>query len=357
MGKSQARMLGDLEVQEVRRVQAGIRIFDVKRQRFVQLPDLLRPGEPLYEADAVFIGELHDSNADHTMQRLIIDSLTYQLFLDLRREQGVDATASRGTIPQNASPKRIVVGVEYIARQQQELLDRFVFGKDKMSLDQFRKDIDWDNTWSFDWQLYEPLFRFCRLNATRVVGLNVPFEVSLEVSRNGMSKIPKWLKDLLPDLDLSKVRHRRRFEDMLTMPMEDAVGRWSSPLEGFSPRPALDKMYDSQTLWDEYMAETAWNYLEKNGGRLVVLAGINHVWRDSIPDRLEARAARSGGPPLHAVSLVPWRGGTVPSKLPTCADYVWCTDCPGGGTEASKAMEAQRLRLAGKSRIFPAGYI
>ncbi|CAK9108281.1 unnamed protein product [Durusdinium trenchii] len=47
-------------------------------------------------------------------------------------------------------------------------------------------------------------------------------------------------------------------------------------------------------------------YLTDVGGRLVVLAGTNHVWRDAIPERFErmtASRASAGDPPRKAVSV------------------------------------------------------
>lgn len=357
-GGPQTRMLDDAEVSEVRRVQRELQMYDMKRRRFVALTELLRPGELLYDADAVCIGELHDSKADHTVQRVIIDALTYNLFLELRKNQGVNPAADRGSLPQNASPKRLAVGVEYFNRQQQGVLDMFsAGGKSDMTLTNFRKETDWDNVWSYDWEQYAPLFRFCQLNATRMIGLNVPFEVSLEVSKKGLKSLPDWLQPLLPEVDLSQMRHRRRFEDMMRMSVEDAASRMSEPLGSYSPRPGLDKMYESQTLWDEYMADTARRYLSARGGRLVILAGVNHVWRDAIPDRVEAQSARSGGTPLRAASVAPWRGRPEDAAQLTCADYLWMDAGPGGGQEAAAAMQEQRQRLLGKSRVFPAGYI
>jgi len=328
----------------------------VKNKRFASLPDLLKPGELLYDADAVCIGELHTSQSDHTVQRLIIDALTYQLFLDLRQEQSVDPTAMKGVVAQNASPHRISVGVEYFSRFQQQVLDDYIFVNKKETLDELRENSEWDSVWNYDWRLYAPLFRFCKLNATKVIGMNLPSEWSLEVSRNGLNSVPPELREVLPDVDLSNVKHRRRFEDMLKMPVEDAVTRMALPADGYKQNPKLDKIYESQALWDEYMAETASKYLGYRGGRMVVLAGVNHVWRDAIPDRLEANA-RKAGTPLRAVSVQPWRGAFEPSALPSCADYLWCDDCPGGGKAVSEAMVEQRKRLVGKSRVFPAGYI
>ncbi|CAK9108340.1 unnamed protein product [Durusdinium trenchii] len=304
------RLLEDPEVKFIRDLQAKLELVDGRSGRRVALPKLLKPGGALHDADLLCIGEIHDSPGDHAVQRLLLDALTYALFLELRSSEGVAAAAPRGRTPQNLSPQRVAVGVEYFSRQQQPTLDTLIFDKSKDALgsspSKFREACDWDRVWSYDWELYAPLFRFCQLNLNRIVGLNLPLEAVLVVSRGGLEAAPEWLREQLPPLDLTQEKHRRRFEDMLRMPLEDAVGRMSLPLSNWSPKQELNKMYQAQVLWDEYMANTAAKYLTDVGGRLVVLAGTNHVWRDAIPERFErmtASRASAGDPPRKAVSV------------------------------------------------------
>ncbi|CAK9088343.1 Cofac_haem_bdg domain-containing protein [Durusdinium trenchii] len=340
-------------------LQAKLELVDGRSGRRVALPKLLKPGGALHDADLLCIGEIHDSPGDHAVQRLLLDALTYALFLELRSSEGVAAAAPRGRTPQNLSPQRVAVGVEYFSRQQQPTLDTLIFDKSKDALgsspSKFREACDWDRVWSYDWELYAPLFRFCQLNLNRIVGLNLPLEAVLVVSRGGLEAAPEWLREQLPPLDLTQEKHRRRFEDMLRMPLEDAVGRMSLPLSNWSPKQELNKMYQAQVLWDEYMANTAAKYLTDVGGRLVVLAGTNHVWRDAIPERFErmtASRASAGDPPRKAVSVVPWRGEQLP-PLGAC-DFLVPMEGPGGGEELAQDLLRQRERLRGQSRVFPA---
>eukprot|EP00929_Paragymnodinium_shiwhaense_P048267 TRINITY_DN24423_c0_g1_i1.p1 TRINITY_DN24423_c0_g1~~TRINITY_DN24423_c0_g1_i1.p1 ORF type:complete len:448 (+),score=114.25 TRINITY_DN24423_c0_g1_i1:76-1419(+) len=347
--------LEDPELKELRRIESSLRLYDLKAKRFVGLDEALQPGQPLHDADAVFVGELHDSASDHAVQRVILDAFSYRQFLELRKAKNEDVSSMQQVTPQNDTQNRVALGVEYFSGQQQKALDEFVFmGRQKLA--DFKTAIDWDNVWSYDWSLYAPLFRLCQLNNTQMVGLNLPMQVVLDVSRNGMDAQPDWLKDLLPPLDLSQPRHRRRFEDMLKMPVEKSVERWSTSLDGYTPDAKLDKMYEGQTLWDEHMGNSAARYLTKKGGRLIGFAGINHVWRDAIPNRFEKAAAKSGQV-KKAVAVVPWRKRDELSSLPAMADYAWSDDGPGGGLEVMQALEDQRKRLAGKSRIFPAGFV
>lgn len=353
------RLLGDPEVKLIRQLQDRLQLYD--GQRMVPLSSCLQPGKPLYDADVVCIGEIHDSEADHALQRLIIDALTYSLFLALRSSEGVDPAAPTGRTPQNLSPQRLAVGVEYFTRQQQQTLDQLIFDRSEggpgSSPSKFREACDWDRQWNYDWEIYAPLFRFCQLNLNRVVGLNIPLEATLMVSKGGVASTPSWLQSRLPDLDLSQPRHRRRFEDMLRMPLEEAVQRMSSPIADWKAQEKLNSTYEAQVLWDEYMASTALNYVNDVGGRLVVLAGTNHVWRDAIPDRFErqSRGTASGKMKKRAVSVVPWRGKQLPPS--GLSDYVLCMDGAGGGSEIAAELKSQRDRLKGQSRVFPAGYI
>lgn len=352
------RLLDDPEVRLIRELQQGVKLVDGKSGQSLALPQLLCPGSLLYDADLVCVGEIHDSAADHAMQRLLIDALTYQLFLELRQSEGVDASAPRGRTPQNLSAQRVAVGVEYFSRRQQPTLDSLIFDKSKDGLgsspSKFREACDWDRVWAYDWDIYAPLFRFCQLNLNRIIGLNLPLEAVLTVSRGGLDSAPDWLREQLPPLDLTQQKHRRRFEDMLQMPLQDAVRRMGLPVDEWSPKKKLNNMYQAQVLWDEFMANTALAYINDVGGRLVALAGANHVWRDAIPERFERQAAR-GGTPRKAVTIVPWRGDRLPP--PGVADFLLRMDGAGGGDKIAAVLQEQRQRLRGQPRVFPAGYL
>ncbi|CAJ1329523.1 unnamed protein product [Effrenium voratum] len=142
------RLLEDPEVKLIRQLQQRAQLLDGRTFRPLQLPSLLQKGSPLYDADVVCVGEIHDSEADHAMQRLLIDALTYALFLELRSSEGVDPSAPRGRTPQPGGicqlrswpwewhcyccggPHWMVSFLkEYFSRQQQPTLDGLVFDK------------------------------------------------------------------------------------------------------------------------------------------------------------------------------------------------------------------------------------
>lgn len=339
------RNLGeDPEVQMLRRLQEQLQLFDTERGQFVTLTDTLRPGEKLHDADLVCIGEQHDLEADHTIQRVLLDALTYTLLRELR--------STDMTTPQNLSRQRVAVGVEYFYREQQDVLDALVFNG--MPVKVFQEQSQFSELWNYDWSLYRPLFRYVQLNKNQLVGLNIPMEKVRAVSKSGVSNVS--FKDELPSLDLSKSKHRRRFEDMLKLPVDKVLDRMKNPPDVL-PNPKLDRIYESQCLWEEYMGETANRYLQANGGRMVVFAGFNHVWRDGIPDRFERQSLQSGKA-LKSVTIVPWHwGSSKPEDLPRFADYILCMTGSGGGDELAATVREQRARLSKKERVFPAGFL
>ena len=62
-----------------------------------------------------------------------------------------------------------------------------------------------------------------------------------------MAGLPQRVKEVLPEMDLGQESHRRRFEETING-FQHGRGMDSE---------AMGRMYEAQTLWDEYMAETA----------------------------------------------------------------------------------------------------
>lgn len=62
-----------------------------------------------------------------------------------------------------------------------------------------------------------------------------------------MSGLPKRLRPILPEMDLGQEAHRLRFENAIN----------AFPHGAALDADAMNRMYEAQTLWDEYMAESA----------------------------------------------------------------------------------------------------
>lgn len=62
----------------------------------------------------------------------------------------------------------------------------------------------------------------------------------------GIAGLPQRLQEILPEMDLDNQAHRKRFDDTI---------RSFSHGAGIDDA-AMNRMYEAQTLWDEYMAES-----------------------------------------------------------------------------------------------------
>ncbi|KAG5178974.1 hypothetical protein JKP88DRAFT_350109 [Tribonema minus] len=305
------------------------RIFDTQRRSFLPpAPQrLIRAGtlSPL-----VCVGEEHSHPLHHRMEFNIIKAVHAHHQAAESNEPLAAAESSEPlavgleTIYRHhqhlhaaESNEPLAVGLEMFYRQHQLALDRYVFRHG--SLGRLKLETGWDDMWGYDFNNYTKIFRFARLNGVRLVGLNAPIQLVSMVSKQGLDGLPRELRPLLPDMDLHNERHRQRFDSAI------AAVAAVHPVSG----DALARMYQAQTLWDEYMSESAANYLSSRGGRMVLLAGSRHIEsRDGIPDRVHRRLG--GAEPFTVVPLsVDWTQDGLPDidhpPGPSFADWVYFT--------------------------------
>lgn len=260
-------------------------------------PEKFLPRE-LHNKRVIAIGEQHNHPVHHRIQFEVIKSVV-----------------------QIRGAKNVAVGLESFYRQHQPALDRFVFRH--RDLAQLKLETNWDSNWGWDLNYYAKLFKYAALNNVRLVGLNVPLPVAKLVSKVGMEDLPTQLKEVLPDLDLKNVKHREQFMES----MQHNGGHGGSNHD----MAALQRMYETQTLWDEYMSESAALYLNQfPESTLVVIAGLGHIkGRVAIPDRI-ARRVHDAQPFVIVPQPVHW---SKESGLPLVtqplssseADWVWYT--------------------------------
>lgn len=150
------------------------------------------------------------------------------------------------------------------------------------------------------------------------MGLNVPYPVVKYVSSFGMESLPGNVKGLLPAVDTSNAKHRMQFFELVGV-----------HADAFDPD-ALDRMYQAQCLWDEYMAESVSRQVAQARDSLfVVIAGVGHViGRVGIPDRIAQRCRES--PFVIVPQEVAWSRESglpdveKPLSLAEC-DWAWYT--------------------------------
>ena len=216
----------------------------------------------------VFVGESHDAPEHHAYQ------------LDVFKAMAAAAAA-------DGAP--LLLGMEMFQRPYQQHLDDYVKGS-VTEVEMLRRT-EWFERWNMDWTLYASLWRAAKEAGARVVALNAPKEVARKIGRHGLASLTEGERAQVADeIDLDVASHRARIMAVFS--------------GGAHPMPAdrLATLYESQTTWDETMAESLATALQEAGpaARAMVIAGSFHVQqRDGIPDRVQRRLG--GEPPLVIV--------------------------------------------------------
>jgi uncharacterized iron-regulated protein len=211
----------------------------------------------LMDVDLVCIGESHDSELNHRVQREIIAALY-------------------------ARDSRLGVGMEMFQRPFQGALDRYLRGE--IGEDEFLKQSEYKQRWGFDWALYRPIVDFCRRNDVPMAALNAPRELTRRIGKVGVGGLSAEEKGELGPVDFHVKAHRDYWYEKLPK----MHGQKNATAE------QKERSYEVMTTWDGYMAASAAAFQqERRLRRLVVLAGSGHIDRGfGIPDRA---AKQTGG--------------------------------------------------------------
>lgn len=208
--------------------------------------------EELAKVRVIYVGEVHSREADHEVQRRIVEGLW-----------------RRG--------RNIGVGLEMLPRSTQEDVDRWVRG----DLDEaaFLKAVDWERHWGFPFSLYRPLFILAREKSIPMRALNAPPAVVRQVSRQGLASLSDAQRlDIARHFDLGDAAHRAYIEQEYRAHASGSIRDAQS-------------FYEAQVVWEETMAESLAVWLvEEPLDHVVVLAGKGHVHqRFGIPERVRRR--------------------------------------------------------------------
>ncbi|MBE9137868.1 ChaN family lipoprotein [Nodosilinea sp. LEGE 07088] len=205
-------------------------------------------------ADVVYLGEHHDSAADHQAQLAIIQALY-------------------------AENPDLAIAMEMFQRPFQPAIDRYLAGD--ISEAELVVQTEYEQRWGFDWEYYAPILRFAKAHQLPVLALNAPSETVRQVSREGLDSLEgddlRYIPPLT-DIDTSNSAYRAF--------VAEAFGSHSAH-GSFD----LDNFFAAQVLWDETMAATVAEFAQTSPStQVVVLAGNGHVvYGYGIPDRVERR--------------------------------------------------------------------
>jgi uncharacterized iron-regulated protein len=246
--------------------------------------------DDLQGARVVFIGESHDQIEHHQIQVRILKDLL-----------------SRG--------REVAIGMEMFERSQQPVLDRWSRGL--LTEEEFLKEVQWEKTWSMDYQLYRSILDEAKSHHLKVVALNVQRDLVRKVAQNGIEKLSLEDKGRLPEIGPIDKEHLAYIKTIY----KDHQGGSAEKFKHF---------YQAQSLWDEGMAETLSQFLNSSEGAgktVVVIAGSGHIVFDfGIPKRFYRRIPL----PYQTIVLKTWKKNldedlSISGASEPLADFLWIT--------------------------------
>lgn len=199
--------------------------------------------------------------------------------------------------------ENIVLGFEMFPRQAQPVLDKWVAGE--LTEKEFLKQANWSEYWSFDEQLYMPMFHFARMNQIPVYALNVDRNLIREVGRKGWKDIDSALKEGLSDPAPSSEGYRQMLASVFMQHGQDHGGGKDDPealVEKAMAMPAFSRFVESQQVWDRAMAESIAGAVKMHPkAQMIAVLGSGHMmYRFGVPEQLDDLDMP------NASVLIPW---------------------------------------------------
>lgn len=195
----------------------------------------------------------------------------------------------------------MVLGFEMFPRQSQPVLDKWVAGE--LTEEAFLKQANWEEYWSFDAQLYLPLFHFARMNRIPMYALNVDRSLIREVGKQGWGNLSDERKEGVSAPAPASEGYRQLLATVFMQHGDNHNdGTAEERVEKAMAMPGFSRFVESQQVWDRAMAEAIANGVTKNpGSQFVAVLGSGHMmYHFGVPEQLADL-----GMPRPAV-LIPW---------------------------------------------------
>ena len=261
-------------------MQAGIqahldhRLYVLQNNKEILLADAI---SDLKKNRIILVGEHHTNQNHHFAQLNVIQSLN---------EAGV----------------KVAIGIEMFRNDSQQALDRWVAGN--IGEAEFQ-EIYYDN-WTYPWSNYRMIFEYAKQEKIPMIGLNVPRDITRQVSREGFNSLSEEQKGKLADVSC---RVDKEYMDYI----KKAFGGHGHGNINFT------YFCEAQLVWDSAMAIHTLEYLKKNPDAVVVLlAGAGHVQKGAVPRQIGLRSETP-----HAVILPRVEGIIDPQTVGIQdADYI-----------------------------------
>jgi uncharacterized iron-regulated protein len=225
---------------------SGQFLFDLRKSRGLTLAEAL---PEILKSRIVLVGEQHSDIGHHRAQLKVIQSL-------------VQAGA------------RVAIGLEMFRKDSQQALDRWTAGD--ISLLEFEKIFN-DN-WGYPWAAYSPIFEFARAHRLKMIGLNVPRDITRQVAHKGFQSLTEEQRGRLPDISCS---------------IDEEYMRYIRGVYGAHPHSSMNFTFfcEAQMVWDAAMAAHALDFFKTDPeATVVILTGVGHALKGAVPRQISLRA-------------------------------------------------------------------
>ena len=248
--------------------------------------------QKLAEKRAVFLGEHHNSPADHLLQAAVI--------------RQVHETAPKG--------RPMAVGLEAVQRRFQPVLDDYVAGR--IGEAELEERTEWKSRWFWPFRFYLPVFQTCRELGVPLLALNVDSEDLSKVESGGLPALPqstldRYITDRNGFASFASTVAFKEYVAYIIQPsytMHQRMGILKRTITGqtLDEDMTFRNFFSGRILWDEAMASASAAWCEANPtGLLIGLVGSDHVkFGCGVPARC-ARQLPGGLATTAAVLLNP----------------------------------------------------
>jgi uncharacterized iron-regulated protein len=249
--------------------------------------------QKIQRANIIYLGETHDSLADHHAQLGIVESL------------------------QRGNP-RLAIALEMFQKPYQSALNGYLSGT--LSETELLEQTQYKKRWGFDWEFYAPILRFAKAKRIPVLALNTPTEITRKVARSGLDSLGaddfKWIPPR-SEIDLSSASYRKRI-----------LETYESFHQGKGNSDGFERFFQAQVLWDETMAGAIAQYWLKHPDRqIVVLVGQGHIlFGDGIPSRVARRLKAAGRQDWKQYSVLLNPSEEIRNTSPKAGDFFWFSE-------------------------------
>ena len=230
----------------VKQDSASHRMFDLNQEKELHMAQAL---DQLKKNRIILVGEHHSNKRHHQAQLKVIQAL-------------------------NDAGVQVAVGLEMFRRDSQADLDRWVSG----DLDEKRFEKIFNDNWGYPWPSYRMIFEYARNHKIPMIGLNVPREITRQVSRAGFKSLSQEQKGKLAEVSCI---------------VDQQYMNYIRKAFGGHAHGQLNFIYfcEAQMVWDTAMAVYSLEYLKQHPQTvMVILTGTGHAQKGAVPRQIQLRS-------------------------------------------------------------------